>query len=38
MAKGVDPQLQKAIEEVKKEIKEKGYKKPERPAQQKRAF
>lgn len=38
MAKGIDPQLQKAIEEIKKEIKEKGFQKPKRPAPQKRAF
>jgi tricorn protease len=38
MAKGIDPQLQKAIEEIKKEMKEKGYQKPQRPAAQKRGF
>lgn len=38
MAKGIDPQLQKAIEEIKNEIKTKGYQKPPRPPMQKRAF
>ena len=38
MAKGVDPQLQKAIEEIKNLIKTKAFNKPSRPQQEKRAF
>lgn len=36
MAKGIDPQLQKAIEEIKKEIKENRFHKPQRPPAQNR--
>ena len=38
MAKGVDPQLERAIQETKKLMKEKGYKKPERPSMEKKAY
>ena len=38
MAKGVDPQLERAIAEVKNLLKTKGYKEPERPALEKRAY
>jgi len=38
MAKGVDPQLERAIVEVKNLLKTKGYKEPERPALEKRAY
>lgn len=37
MAKGIDPQLERAITEIKNEIKTKGYQKPQRPAPQKRS-
>lgn len=36
MAKGIDPQLERAITEIKKEIKEKGFTAPARPAYEKR--
>jgi tricorn protease len=36
MAKGIDPQLERAITEIKKEIKEKGFTQPARPAYEKR--
>ena len=36
MAKGIDPQLERAIIEIKKEIKEKGFVQPARPAYEKR--
>ncbi|MFI5133474.1 MAG: PDZ domain-containing protein [Chitinophagales bacterium] len=38
MAKGTDPQLEKAISEIKNELKTKGYQKPPRPTMQKRGF
>lgn len=38
MAKGIDPQLGKAIEEIKNELKTKGYQKPPRPPMQKRTY
>ncbi|HPG10703.1 MAG TPA: PDZ domain-containing protein [Chitinophagaceae bacterium] len=38
MAKGIDPQLQKAIAEIKQLLKTKEYKKPPRPSQEKRGF
>jgi len=36
MANGIDPQLERAITEIKKEIKEKGFTAPARPAYEKR--
>jgi hypothetical protein len=36
MAKGIDPQLERGIMEIKKEIKEKGFTPPPRPAYEKR--
>jgi tricorn protease len=36
MAKGVDPQLERAIAEIKKELKEKGYTAPKQPGYEKR--
>ena len=38
MAKGIDPQLERAITEIKDEMKTKGYHKPPRPPMQKRAL
>lgn len=38
MAKGIDPQLQRAIAEIKQLLKTKEYKKPPRPSQEKRGF
>lgn len=38
MAKGIDPQLQKGIDEIKKLLKEKGYKAPPRPSMEKKAY
>lgn len=38
MAKGVDPQLERAIKEIKELIKTKGYKAPARPTLEKRAY
>ena len=38
MARGVDPQLQKAIDEIKTALKTKEYKKPEPPKVEKRGF
>jgi len=38
MAKGVDPQLERAIAETKNLLKTKEYKKPERPTTEKRAY
>jgi tricorn protease len=38
MAKGTDPQLERAITEIKNLIKTKGYKPPARPTQEKRAY
>jgi tricorn protease len=38
MAKGVDPQLERAITETKNLLKTKGYKRPERPTTEKRAY
>ncbi|PWT98627.1 MAG: peptidase S41 [Bacteroidetes bacterium] len=36
MAKGTDPQLERAITEIKNLVKQKGFKQPERPAAEKR--
>ena len=36
MAKGTDPQLERAITEIKNLVKQKGFKQPERPAPEKR--
>jgi tricorn protease len=38
MAKGIDPQLERAITEIKNLLKTKGYKKPDRPTMDKRGF
>jgi tricorn protease len=38
MAKGVDPQLQRAITEIKNLLKTKGYKQPDRPSLEKRGY
>ncbi|HMU46856.1 MAG TPA: PDZ domain-containing protein [Chitinophagaceae bacterium] len=38
MAKGIDPQLKRAIAEIKQLLKTKGYKPPERPSKEKRGF
>lgn len=38
MAKGIDPQLERAITEIKNLLKTKGYKMPERPALEKRGY
>jgi tricorn protease len=38
MAKGTDPQLERAITEIKNLLKTKGYKQPERPSLEKRAY
>lgn len=38
MAKGVDPQLERAITEIKSLLKTKGFKEPERPSLEKRAY
>jgi tricorn protease len=38
MAKGTDTQLEKAITEIKNQLKTKGYQKPARPPMQKRGF
>ncbi len=38
MAKGTDPQLERAITEIKNQLKTKGYQKPARPPMQKRGF
>ena len=38
MAKGTDPQLERAIKEIKELIKTKGYKAPVRPGLEKRAY
>ncbi len=38
MAKGIDPQLERAITETKNLMKTKEYKKPERPSQPKKAY
>jgi tricorn protease len=38
MAKGRDPQLERAITEIKDLLKKKGYKPPAKPQQEKRGF
>ena len=38
MAKGTDPQLERAITEIKSLLKTKGYKQPDRPSLEKRAY
>jgi len=38
MAKGTDPQLERAITEIKNLLKTKGFKQPERPSLEKRAY
>jgi len=38
MARGLDPQLKRAITEIKELLKTKGYKQPQRPTDEKRAF
>jgi tricorn protease len=38
MARGIDPQLERAITEIKNLLKSKGYKPPSKPSLEKRAY